>query len=154
FKAGMEVMAYSVEGARAYFALESQNALASVEKALSCVALRQIARTIKLFLQGLCGTELAIQTLPDSLASDGPVRETISPDGRTMGVPALLRRYATTEDNTRLYLVMAAHEAGHVEFGTYRLRLEPLADLIIDLRRRYGRADRADPGTLGGLLCL
>ncbi len=154
FKAGMEVLAYSVEGARAYFALESQSALASVEKALSGVPLRQVARTIKLFVQGLCGTELAIQTLPDSLASDVPVRATISPDGRTIWLPALLRRYATPEENTRLYLVMAAHEAGHVEFGTYRLRLEPLADLIIEVRRRYGRADRANPGTLGALFCL
>ena len=154
FQAGMEVLAYSIEGARAYFALESQNALASVEKALSGLPLRQVARTIRLFVQGLCGTELAIQTLPDSLAPDVPVRARISPDGRTIWLPALLRRYATTEENMRLYLVMAAHEAGHVEFGTYRLRLESLADLIIEVRRRYGRADRAHPGTLGELFCL
>ena len=41
FTAGMEVLAYSVEGARAYFALESQKALTSVEAALSGVPLRR-----------------------------------------------------------------------------------------------------------------
>ncbi|HXX76698.1 MAG TPA: VWA domain-containing protein [Nitrospiraceae bacterium] len=151
FKAGMEILDYSIEGARAYFALESQGALASVEKALSGVPLRQVARTIKLFVQGLCGTEFAIQALPDSLAPDAPVRATISPDGRTISLPSLLRRYATAEDNTRLYLVMAAHEAGHVEFGTYRLRLEPLADLVAEVRQRYGRTGRAEPQTLTDL---
>jgi len=68
FTAGMEVLAYSVEGARAYFALESQKALSAVEAALSGVPLRQVARTVKLFVQGLCGTDLTIQALPDSLS--------------------------------------------------------------------------------------
>ncbi|HEY6973409.1 MAG TPA: VWA domain-containing protein, partial [Nitrospiraceae bacterium] len=154
FKAGMEVLAYSIEGARAYFALESQTALDSVEKALSGVPLRQVARTIKLFVQGLCGTEFAIQALPASLAPDAPVRATVSPDGRTISLPSLLRRYPTTEDNMRLYLVMAAHEAGHVEFGTYRLRLEPLASLVAEVRERYGRTDRTDPETLTELFHL
>ena len=45
FKAGMEVAAYSPEGARAYFAVESRKALASVEQALSGVPFRQVART-------------------------------------------------------------------------------------------------------------
>jgi hypothetical protein len=154
FKTGMEVLAYSVEGARAYFSLESEKALASVEKALSGVPLRQVARTIKLFVQGLCGAEFTIQALPDSLAPDAPVRAMVSPDGRTISLPALLRRYPTAEDNTRLYLAMAAHEAGHVEFGTYRLRLESLADLVTEIRRRYGQADRVDPETLAALFRL
>lgn len=154
FKAGMEVLAYSLEGARAYFAVESQNALASVEKALSGVPLRQVARTVKLFVQGLCGADITIQALPDSLGSDVPVRATVSQDGRIISLPSLLRRYATVEDNMRLYLVMAAHEAGHVEFGTYRLTLEPLADVVTQIRQRYGRTDQAEPETLAELFRL
>ena len=139
FTTGMEVLAYSIEGARAYFALESQKALTSVEAALSGVPLRQVARTVKLFVQGLCGTDLTIQALPDSLSQETSARATVSQDGRTISLPALLRRYPTAEENTRLYLVMAAHEAGHVEFGTYRLTLEPLADLVMAVRQKYGR---------------
>jgi nitric oxide reductase NorD protein len=154
FKAGMEVLAYSVDGARAYFAFESQNALASVEKALSGVPLRQVARTVKLFVQGLCGAEIIIQALPDSLGSDVSARATVSQDGRIISLPSLLRRYATVEDNMRLYLMMAAHEAGHVEFGTYRLTLEPLADLTAKVRQRYGRTDHTDPETLASLFRL
>ncbi len=151
FTAGMEVLAYSVEGARAYFALESQKALTSVEAALSGVPLRRVARTVKLFVQGLCGTDLTIQALPDSLSQETIARPTVSQDGRIISLPALLRRYETAEENLRLYLVMAAHEAGHVEFGTYRLTLEPLADLVQVLRRRYGLAEQASPETLAAL---
>ncbi|MFO0779957.1 MAG: hypothetical protein U0223_20385, partial [Nitrospira sp.] len=152
FQAGMEVAAYSLDGARAYFSVESRKALASVEQALSGVPFRQVARTVKLFVQGLCGTNIAVTALPDSVAS--PVRATVSEDGRSIALPALLRRYPTAAENERLYLVMAAHEAGHIEFGTYQLRLESLADLVETVRLRYGRSNEARPETLAALFQL
>lgn len=153
FKAGIEVLAYSREGARAYFAVESLKALASVEQAMSGVPLRQIARKVKLFVQGLCGTEVAITALPDSsVATDA--RAAVSADGRTISLPAILRRYATAEENERLYMVMAAHEAGHLEFGTYRLRLESLTDVYEHVRDRYGHRETAAPDTLAALFQL
>ncbi|ALA60452.1 VWA domain-containing protein [Nitrospira moscoviensis] len=151
-KAGMEVLAYSIDGARAYFAVASQKALASVETALSGVPLRRVARTVKLFVEGLCGADVAITALPDSIGQ--AARATVSADGRTIALPAVLRRYATAEENERLYLIMAAHEAGHLEFGTYRLTLDPLRDLIDRVRRRYGRGDGSIPDTLAGVFAL
>ncbi|MBY0248076.1 MAG: VWA domain-containing protein [Nitrospiraceae bacterium] len=153
FKAGMEVLAYSREGAQTYFAVESQKALASVEAAMSGVPLRHVARRVKLFVQGLCGTDVTIAALPDSPAAS-PARATVSADGRTISLPVLLRRYPTAEANERLYLVMAAHEAGHVEFGTYRLRLESLADVVQLVRQRYGRPTHATSDTLKALFQL
>ncbi len=153
FKSGMEVLAYSVEGARAYFAVESQQALASVEQALSGVPLRQVARTVKLFVQGLCGTEVAVTALPDSLANSA-VRATVGPDGRTISLPALLRRYPTAAENERLYLLMAAHEAGHLEFGTYRVGLASLDDVVERVQRRYAGSARSHPDTLADLFRL
>jgi len=149
FKAGMEVAAYSPEGARTYFSVESRKALVSVEQALSGVPFRQVARRLKLFVQGLCGTDVTVTALPDSVTSSA--RATVSPDGRSISLPALLRRYPTAAENERLYVVMAAHEAGHLEFGTYRLRLESLTDLIATVRRRYGRSNEAGPDTLAAL---
>jgi nitric oxide reductase NorD protein len=153
FKAGMEVLAYNREGARAYFAVESEKALASVEEAMSGVPLRHVARRVKLFVQGLCGTDVTITALPDSAAAS-TARAAVSADGRTISLPSSLRRYPTAEENERLYLIMAAHEAGHVEFGTYRLGLESVADLVQLVRQRYGRSARAMPDTLKTLFEL
>ena len=152
FKAGMEVAAYSPDGARAYFSMESRKALVSVELALSGVPFRQVARRVKLFVQGLCGTDVAVTAIPDSVTS--PARATVSGDGSTISLPALLRRYPTAAENERLYLVMAAHEAGHLEFGTYRLRLESLADLVETVPQRYGRTNAVRPDTLAALFQL
>ncbi len=153
FKAGMDVLAYSREGARAYFATESRKALASVEQALSGVPLRQVARQIKLFVQGLCGFDVLIAGRPESSAM--PVaRATVSSDGKTIVLPALLRRYPTAAENQRLYFVMAAHEAGHLEFGTYRLRLNALMDLVETVGRRYGRPEASGVESLAALFRL
>src|SRR5215510_3819603 len=137
FKAGMEVLAYNAEGARAYFAMESQKALSSVERALSGVPLRQVARKVKLFIQGLCGSEISITALSKSITAP-TARATVSADGKTIALPALLRRFPTADQNERLYLVMAAHEAGHLEFGTYQLALDSISDLIQSVGLRYG----------------
>ncbi|MGH7260060.1 MAG: nitric oxide reductase activation protein NorD [Nitrospiraceae bacterium] len=155
FKGGMEVLEFSADGGRAYFALETKKALASVEQAMSGVPLRQIARSLKLFAQGLCGIDVAIHSLPETPEpGKEPPRATVSADGRTILLPSLVRRYPTREENIRLYTVMAAHEAGHLEFGTYALAVDQLADLISDVRVRYAHEERDSVQTLGRLFKL
>jgi hypothetical protein len=151
YRSGIEILEYSPEGARAYFALETKKALASIEQAIRGVPLRQIARSLKLFAQGLCGIDVTIRSLPDldpaGQTAVESLRATVSQDGRTIALPALLRRYPTREENVRLYTVMMAHEAGHLEFGTYDLQLSRLADIVEDVHRRYERpapAERAE----------
>ena len=153
FKSGVDVLGYSADGALAYFSLETRKALASVEEAMSGVPLRQLARSLKLFAQGLCGAEVMIRSLPERSDDSGaePARATVGPDGRTIALPPILRRYPTREENIRLYTVMTAHEAGHLEFGTYSLPLGRLADLIEAVSRRYGRYDLPPVATLDGL---
>jgi hypothetical protein len=49
---------------------------------------------------------------------------------------------------------MAAHEAGHLEFGTYRLRIDGLTDLASAVAGRYGRSESPTLQTLGDLFRL
>ncbi|MCP9455458.1 MAG: VWA domain-containing protein [Nitrospira sp.] len=153
FKAGMEVLTLSLEGGRAYFGVDSQQALASVEQAMAGVSLRRIARRLKLFVEGLCGSEVSIAALPES-TSGTQAHAKVNSDGRTILLPAVMNRGATAEDNERWYLVMAAHEAGHVQFGTYRVRLAELTDMIHDVIRRYDRTGNVLPETLKDLFAL
>lgn len=150
FASGMEVLEYSLDGGRAYFAMETEKALGALSQALSGVPLRQIARRIKLFAQAMCGRDLRIYDLPDALESGRPMaRATVSDDGRSIGLPSIVRRYPTYDENVRLYMVMAAHEAGHLEFGTFEVPLAQLQDLVEDLGQRYGRPAPKKVQTLG-----
>ena len=150
FRAGMEVLSYSPEGARAYFSAESRKALSSVEDALSGVPLKHVARRVKLFVQGLCGSEVAIAARTHT-AGEPTARAVVSADGKTIALPTLLRHFPTAQENERLFLIMAAHEAGHLEFGTYQLRIEQLADLVATVCHRYHRSMPATLDTLGDL---
>ncbi len=150
FASGMEVLEYSPDGGRAYFAMETEKALGAVSQALSGVPLRQIARRIKLFAQALCGRDLRIYDLPDSLEpGQAMVRATVSEDGQSIGLPSIIRRFPTFDENVRLYMVMAAHEAGHLEFGTFDLPIARLRDLVELLELRYGRRSPTKARTLG-----
>lgn len=152
FASGMEVLEYSLDAGRAYFGMETAKAFGAVSQAMSGVPLRQIARRVKLFAQALCGRDLRIHDLPDSLESVQPmVRAAVSEDGRSIGLPSMVRRYPTFDENVRLYMVMAAHEAGHLEFGTFDLPIARLRDLAQEFGRRYGRLTSKEPRTLGEL---
>ena len=165
YRHGMEVLEYSAEGAQAYFSLETKNALAAVERSMQGVPLRQIARTLKLFAQGMCGRDVSIEALsqtshaPDVGRSNAPEpRASVSVDGQTIYLPLLIRHGATRQDNVRRYTVMTAHEAGHLEFGTYRVSREHLHVLARDVHQRYARPQHEQPllmpDTLGGLFDL
>ena len=155
YRGGMDVLTYSAEAARAYFALETRKALASVEEAMSGVPLRRVARSLKLFAEGLAGTEVTIRALPESSdESEKTVRPVVSADGRTIMLPSVVRRYATADENLRFYTVMTAHEAGHLEFGTYRLAFDEIAALVHDVRARYGRPGDGPVTTLHELFAL
>ncbi|WP_454063455.1 VWA domain-containing protein [Candidatus Nitrospira salsa] len=165
YRSGMEVLEYSAEAARAYFALETKSALTAVERSMQGVPLRQIARTLKLFAQGMCGSDISIEALPDSSPASTPseaevkhCRAQVSPDGKSIFLPTLIREGLSREHNIRLYTVMTAHEAGHLEFGTYRVDLERLHGLAQEVRARYAAHSEADhdpqPKNLGELFAI
>ena len=154
FAAGMEILEYSAEGARAYFALETRQALASLEQAMSAVPLRQVVRSLALFGQMICGESIRIEpVLPPTSVTDRPVAQSLrsqfaGKDASVMGdqntvkytvyLPDIVNQYPTRDANLRLYTVMTAHQLGHLEFGTYRLNFSILEECFWDVRARYG----------------
>jgi cobalamin biosynthesis protein CobT len=153
FQGGMEVLEYSSEGGQAYFSLQTKNALASLEQAMCGVPLRQVARSLKLFAQGMCGTDVSIESLQEALDDHGSgstpdlgqqslKRATVSPDGKRIFLPVLMRHGGSREENIRWYTLMTAHEAGHLEFGTYQVAFDRLQPLLWEVHSRYSTDDQ------------
>lgn len=148
YRGGMEVLAYNPEAARAYFAIETRKALAAIEEAASGIALRSVARMLKLFAEGLSGQPVTIRPLDEGGGEGAAPQNRASSDGATIFLPARMRRYPLKEDNLRFYKVLTAHEAGHLEYGTYALPMARLADLASQASLRYGRAAALPPASL------
>tara|TARA_B100000315_G_scaffold259255_1_gene314530 strand:+ start:2251 stop:5031 length:2781 start_codon:yes stop_codon:yes gene_type:complete len=152
--AGMQALEYSTEAARAYFAYESRWALISIERAMSGVSLRTVHRSLRMLVTGLSGKDIRIEPYRDDSAvvnssamSDCPVEQPkvdrppcLQDTVDTITLPAVLNSYPRKRDNARLYHVMAAHKAGHFEFGTHELHIDSLRDLIVGLHARYGQS--------------
>lgn len=134
FRGGMEVLDYSAEGARAYFALETSKALSAIEQATNTVPLRQVARSLKLLGHMICGQPVQIESLAD--ATQRPRLE-MNAEGPTVYLASIMNRFSSTEQNVRSYTVTLAHEVGHVEFGTYRIDLPFLRGLAQRVAERY-----------------
>lgn len=134
FRGGMEVLDYSAEGARAYFALETSKALSAIEQATNNVPLRQVARSLKLLGHMICGQPVQIESLADSTQRP---RLEMNAQGPTVYLPSLMNRFSSKDQNVRGYTVTLAHEVGHVEFGTYRIDLSFLRTLAQRAAERY-----------------
>ncbi len=167
FGQGMEALEYSVEAGRAFFALETRQACAVVEEALSGVPLRQVARSLKMFAMALCGEEVTLEPLPEigggvassgqAMVNRGSERAQLSRENLIIYLPLIMKRSPTQDGNRRWYTVMVAHEVGHVEFGTYRLSDEVLQRLTSNVRDRYQKTaynPLESIKTLGGLFHL
>ncbi len=134
FRGGMEVLDYSPEGARAYFALETSKALGAIEQATNHVPLRQVARSLKLLGHMICGQPVQVESLADSTRRP---RLEMKAEGPTVYLPSVMNRFSSKDQNRRDYTVTLAHEAGHVEFGTYRINLPFLRSLAQRVAERY-----------------
>ena len=134
FRGGMEVLDYSPEGARAYFALETSKALSAIEQATNNVPLRQVARSLKLLGHMICGQPVQIESLAD--ATQRPRLE-MNAEGPMVYLPSIMNRFSVKDQNARSYTVTLAHEVGHVEFGTYRIDMPLLRTLAQRVAERY-----------------
>ena len=150
---GMQALEYSVEAARAYFTYESRWALLAIEQAMSEVSLRTMYRPLRVLVSGLSGKDIHIQPYCAHVAATNPavvpecpieqttierppcLHDTID----TIALPTVLNVFPRKCYNACLYRVMAAHKAGHHEFGTYAFHVESIRDVIADLHMRYGR---------------
>lgn len=164
FQGGMEVLAYSIEGARAFFSLDTDKALRSITQAMNGVALRQVIRSLQMFARMIAGDDIALQASRDEGRDSAAPRQhdesshgnssraarqqiRLSHDKKTLSLPSLVNRYPTRDENYRWYAVATAHAMGRLAFGTYRVNLESLQDLVEAVRLRYADPGHAPPPT-------
>jgi hypothetical protein len=139
---GLAVLRENRDSGLAYFALESQACQAQLA-ALSCIVhLPNVQGMLRLYASALAGKGLSVRPLAElPPAFQSRLRPFPSTDGETIYLPPSVERFATHRENLSLYVVMTAHQAGYLEFGTFAFALDELAS-------RLGPGD-VPPGTSG-----
>ena len=131
FEEGLTLIPQRIPAAMAYFGLESRRSQDRVLEEQSSVALEEVCRPMKLFAQALTGRSLAlrpIQELRNGIQNPaGPLPCT---DGETIYLPGMVKNFPTREINSLAFKLATAHQAGYVEFGTFKFRLSAIQDLF------------------------
>jgi hypothetical protein len=128
---GLEVLERNKEVGRGYFRLGSKYALEVLEELKEGLALKSVARILKLYATALSGREVVIRSAADVDAIDARSLESIV-------LPSDMRFFDDDEKNFVAYKVATAQGAGRIEFGTYAFSLESIPDTVADLESRYG----------------
>jgi nitric oxide reductase NorD protein len=142
---GLASFAKSAEEAVAYFSLQSKSAQETLDQVTGGLSVDRVSRVLKLFAEALCGltVEIAsIEAMPEELRDPNRTHSGRRPvtEGATIYLPARLKESADRETNFAWYKVMTAHEAGHLEFGTYAITAGQLQGLLPMVEAPYGKA--------------
>jgi len=131
FEEGLSLVPRSTPAAMAYFAQESRRSHGWAAEEPFSVSLEEVSRPMKLFAQALTGRILGLrplQELKNGLSSSaGPLPCT---DGETIYLPEMVKDFPTREINSLAFKLATAHQAGYVEFGTFKFRLSAVQDLF------------------------
>ena len=134
---GLEVLERNKEVGRGYFRLGSKYSLQVLEELKEGLALKSVARVLKLYATALSGHEVAIRGTNELQAVDAYGADHII-------LPPEMRFFEDDEGNFTAYKVATAHGAGRIEFGTYEFSLADIPETVERLRVRYAAGDSAE----------
>jgi hypothetical protein len=137
---GLEVLRGNRDGGLAYFACESQASQTELAALGRSAYLSTVQGVLRLYASALAGRPLSVRPLAELPAVfRSGLRQFPTMDGETVYLPEVADRFASREQNFQLFLVMAAHQAGYLEFATFSFELDAMVD-------RLGTTDRVpDP---------
>lgn len=136
---GLEILEHNKSTARTYFRLESKTSIEVLAKLRSGVALKDVARVLKLYALALSGKEVAIKSTRD-LPEEVRMSNGDAPccDGKAIYLPPEVKEFSGDEDNFKVYKLSTTHKAAHLEFGTYDFDMEEIPEVIQKIGERYG----------------
>lgn len=132
---GLEVLERNKEMGRGYFRMGSKYSLEVLEDLQEGLALKDVARVLKLYATALSGRDVSIRSTADA--------EGMDPYGAGhIVLPPEMRVFDDDDRNFAAYKVATAHGAGRIEFGTYVFSLRDIPSTVAELRRRYPQEAR------------
>ncbi|MCZ7528440.1 MAG: hypothetical protein M5U14_19960 [Acidimicrobiia bacterium] len=111
-------------GAEAWFRLESARATETLVALSARVDLGQVADTLRVYAQALAGQRVAVRSTEDLVERGiGWVSQAgATTEGAAVYLPPFVEDFGDRHGNFLVYKVAATHQAGRLEFGSFRYR--------------------------------
>ena len=151
--AGRRILEESPEGGEAYFRLESGKGERVLEALSSRLELSRGSEVLRLYCQALTGVGVSIH--PATALTEKGIgwvsAERPSTEGTAVYLPEIVEEFESKGENFAIYKVYATHQAGHLEFGSFRFAFRRKGNVFPARRlRRKSRRPRASGGRKEG----
>ena len=123
---GLEILRRSEQSGIAYFRLGTGRSSLLVQELSSGVELSGIRSLLEAYCLALTGEQTPVLSagLSEVYGAGLPLPVEVPIDGHPVFLPDFVDRYPSKLQNFSWYKVMATHQAGHIEFDSYRLVLD------------------------------
>lgn len=118
---GLRLLARNPSAGRAYFDLHSRTAREGLKRGDETVHLEEIRESLRLYVHGISGRRLEVQSAGEALAGFASGRPWLFPysDGRGVFLPPAVQAFSSHHENRLFYRILAAHQAGYHESNTF-----------------------------------
>ena len=136
FEEGARLLIENNDSGMAFFSLESARAEEMLENLSSAVEFVRVKDIMRLYCRALAGAHVEVAPAED-LAKKGigwVSKERPTTEGSSVYLPPQMDDYGTKEENFAWLKVIATHQVGHLEFGSFDFLYEKTSTLFPDLR--------------------
>ena len=148
---GEEIAQRNPQAGEAFFTLESRTSFQVLQHESPAARLSEVHSALVKYMHMLCGEAVSIQELEH--LSFPPPLAVVDDEDEFLPLPAVVDEFPTFEENFRLLCILAAHQAGRIEFGTYTLSLDAVWQRLPAAVRGRTPSDSI-PRTLDALYAL
>lgn len=155
-RAGLHLRQRDMRHAQAYYALETKSSQQSLNQVTGGLSLDKVLNTLRLYIEGLAGQEIMIKPSPTFTLSR-LLDELRLHEATTIYLPSLIYEFEDEASNFKIYKALAAHMAGHIEFGTYASdtpQLQSVMARIQELSHVPPTAAQPDPAPINFVTVL
>ncbi|MCH8223172.1 MAG: VWA domain-containing protein [Chloroflexi bacterium] len=152
---GVTAVRENLDAGLSYFRLESARSQEVLDTLASGIELTRIRDLLRTYCRALVGQSIELSPTSQIVEKNiGWVEGDLpTTEGTTIYLPAVVDRFSSKESNFSWYKVVATHQVGHIEFGSFGFDFARPSTVFEDLRPHIPVPERtrapADPGVPG-----
>jgi len=136
FNTGIEILKKDLTLGELFFLIETEQSQLLIDTLSFSVDIEREKELFKIYCAALSGKDLEIQSSEKLVEKEiGWLDSNLATtEGTTIFLPQTVKRFSTKKENFAWYKVIATHQTGHVEFGSFEFNFERKSSLFFDLR--------------------
>ncbi len=136
---GLEIYSNNEIAGIEFFKTHSSKSIDLINELSSVVDLEQEKDKLELYCIALTGNQIELASREEISSKNigWAISELSTTEGETIYLPSQSNKYATKQENNSWYKVIATHQTGHIEFGSFKFSFANRPIHFVDIRKKF-----------------